>query len=500
LFKAGLVLELGKNVGQARELGAEARAISPEADASFLETLIAYYDKGPSAALDSLACPTTPETHNLRAALLLELQRPGEALAALQSLAQEIRNEETDRLHALSLLLTGNVAAAQVEIAKAIAKRPHWFNIRLTKAIIDYASALSPAVIPRQLPSWPDPVELHFIKQDDESIARMRAAQDAFYELSNITHDSHLRQLLQTWHLASLANDPEKKQDAQAYCGALLANGSPHYYALIWGISRGFKIDYLKNVNTLLRLIGTKKEGLEAALALLTFYMSTKQAPKALKLLDKTKSAFKNRNALSLWHYWRAQALVETGDERAALDTAEEAADPEVIRLVRKDVLEAQVRKSGDRRALSEHLYSSFKETGQGTYLWEYCKAKAASNEWQDVATCADDLLALVGTSDALKVAAVAMFNARRPNDCLSLLDRHRDFFLHGTLPTDMCHLRIQCLRLAGALPRALSTAEAIALEDPSTDNLVMFMDILLAKGDLDRLAVAAKRLAKIRT
>jgi hypothetical protein len=106
--------------------------------------------------------------------------------------------------------------------------------------MIDYLSSLSPAALPDGgAVAWPEPVDWHLVKRDDDSLARLRGAARVFEELTASAEEPEERRMLQAWHLACLANDPEKQGEARNFCRAILEADPTHYRAVMWAVARG---------------------------------------------------------------------------------------------------------------------------------------------------------------------------------------------------------------------------------------------------------------------
>ena len=155
-------------------------------------------------------------------------------------------NAETRRLHALALLLKGNLASAQTQIQSALNEGEKWESVRIASAIIHYFSALSPVAFPKRMVPWPEPVDWAFIRRDDQSLDRLRKAKAKFETLAlQPDRDDESRQLFEVWCLACLANDPDQQVEAQEFCRSLLGKDPTNSKALAWRLARDYDIDLL---------------------------------------------------------------------------------------------------------------------------------------------------------------------------------------------------------------------------------------------------------------
>ncbi len=193
-FEAGMELDAAGDLGRAKQLAQEARSEAPLEDDTRLRALIAYRESGPEAAIKLLQGQTDIESLNFRAGLILETTRADRAKECRVVLDFEGANIEPDadtfRLRALSYLLEKDLDRARLEIQKAVERGPRWVGVRFTSAVVDYFGSLSPATLPDALPpAWPEPVDWHLIRRDDESLARLQIAARTFDELAEATEN-----------------------------------------------------------------------------------------------------------------------------------------------------------------------------------------------------------------------------------------------------------------------------------------------------------------------
>ena len=133
----------------------------------------------------------------------------------------------------------------------ALAERPRWEDIRIAGAIINYFSALAPAVIPDHVVPWPTPVDWSFIRRDTQSIERLRRAKSEFEVLAMHTDKAEERQLFTVWCLACLANDPDRQTEAQEFCRQLLEEDPTNHRAVAWAVARNYDVNLLASERAL---------------------------------------------------------------------------------------------------------------------------------------------------------------------------------------------------------------------------------------------------------
>jgi hypothetical protein len=499
---AGLTLATHSDTSKARELVDEASTIDPAGDHSFARALIAYYEDGPVSALALIKEPKDTETFNLGVAFHLELNDAAEALALIESPPEVIRpNTETRRLRSLALLGAGRLQEAQSEIAAAVDEQPEWEGIRTVKAMVDYYGSLSPAGLPKHSLSWPEPMPWQFIKRDSESVAKLRAAEKHFGALASSGEKLDDQKLLfETWRLACLANDSEKQEEAVNYCKELLGENPAHPYALAWAITRNFDVDFAPSRAALERAVRRRlddegDERIDGALALLGIYLKQGVLREARKLLEKMRPELQRIGATSLYTFWLGQFAIHEGRFDEALAVAHGETNASVRRRIKAMALRAKYIQTGVWKPLSRHLEKCFRKTSAGDYLMELCLLKAERKHWGFVAERSDQLVESVATSDAVSLAAVSLWNARRPTKCLQVLDEHKDMFPGGALPAELARVRIHCRTRSGALAQAVTEAEDLVERDDSTQNIITLMDAQLQKADLRGLAASARKL-----
>ena len=174
--------------------------------------------------------------------------------------------------------------------------------------------------------------------------------------------------------------------------------------------------------------MGSHKQDLERVIALVGLYLKSGKTHEALQLLQRVKRRFLESGAGSIWAFWHAQALVAHGEPEKALEEARDEKDPHINRTIRMIALREIARRSGEWHPYAEHLEACFEETQEGEFLFELCQLKEHLKDWSYVADRAEALIRHVGTAEALRLAAYAAWEARRPQQCLQALEREQSF------------------------------------------------------------------------
>ncbi len=494
-LEASLDMDSGGDVAHARRLADDAQALAPSDGNLRLHALIAYKEGDLDAALRLLDGKEDADSVNLRCGLLLEAGRVDDCRGILmgEDVGEQV-NAETLRLRALVHLADGDIDWAQLAMGRALELAPRWVSNRYTAAVVDYWSAVSPAMQPDRIGAWPEPVDWAFVKRDDESLTRLRRAAATFDDLVRET-DGEERRATQAWRLACLANDPVQLEEASAYCADLLAVDPADFRAIAWAVARNYDIDRKAIETALRRLIFRGKASPSHILALVISYIADRKASKALTLLDDTHPIFEEHGEHALWTSWYAQASVAAGAVAEALQALEGAARQEDMRYVRTLVLRAQARDTKDWSPLVRHLEDSFEETGDVLFLFECCATMYRLGDWTYVADRADLVIDGCATEAALRIVASAAYHGGRYDLCLRLLDGHLHLFAGQKLPPDLRRLKVAALREQGVLVEAVTVAETLAREEPTTENILALMQIYADKGDLAGLALVARQL-----
>ncbi|MCQ3974872.1 MAG: hypothetical protein DPW09_15635 [Anaerolineae bacterium] len=496
-FQSSLELDTTGDLQRVKQLADEARRLAPTNNEIRLRAFIAYMEADLMAAVELLAEQTDLDSLNLRAAILLEMGRIAESqtILALESLGTE-PNAETFRLRALSYLAIKDVSQAQLEIQKALALGPRWESVRFAAATINYFSALSSVALPDRLVPWAEPVDWASVKRDDESLARLRAAAEIFNELAEGTEKTgEERQKAAAWRLACLANDPERQETAISYCRAILTANPANYQTIAWAMARQFDIDLTPSQTALEQLIANGAATVFHIIALLSCYLTSENAQKAIKLLDDTRPTFQKQQAEALWIFWHVQSLVATGDHQAALIAINHSGRQAELRHAQTMVLSALAETSGDWQPVIRHLESSYEETGDPNFLLDSCLLMTRQQEWTYVADRAEHLVVQVATGEAVRLAAVAAHHAGRFKLCLKLLNEYQHCFRQHRLPAELRRLRAFCLFRIGNWSEAITEADALAREEPTPENLLPLAQFYFTKGDTKGLAIATRQI-----
>lgn len=517
-FHAGVLLQQGR-LGEAEARLDDARTIDPDGDDVRWRALIALRTVGVDAALGLLAGREDRASVELRAAVLLGAGRERDALAALDGLDAspgaasnnapgEPAQAEAHRLRALAHRALGDAAAARAEVARALAMAPTWVDTRRLAAELEYHAGLSPAVPPAPAAPWATPIGWELVCVDREGRAHFDAAFRAFTALLDSEEEPDERQDLEAWRLACLANQPERQDEAAAYCRELLAGDPKHPAAILWALGRGLDVDFGPSERALRASLDQEVSGPGGAadaasakasdtshvVALCALYVATGHGAEALDVLDQTRAQFQREGALSVWSHWRVHSFAAAGRNGDAWQVACDL-PPDESRPARAVVLTARAARDGDFAPLAEHLDTSAAATGGARDLLAACEAWAHLGHWDRVAERADALVARVATTSAVHLAAGALYEASRHRECVALVDGHLAQDPVGPAALELRRVRAGARAALGALTGAIEDLEAVAAADDRVATRLHLAQLYVRKGDMRRVAQLARAL-----
>jgi hypothetical protein len=504
-LKAGYILEQRSDfraaLKEANSLVEDASRLDPGSDDSGVRALLSYYVEGVEAALEIIDQPTTIHAFNLKVGLLLQAERVSDALNLITNPPPNIITDaETKRLHAMVLLARGDVQKARRLIAQLSEEYPRRESVRFVSAMINYFSCFSPSALPPRIVVWPQPESWQLVKKDDESRAMMQEAEREFAALSSRSERGEGRhRVLETWRLACLAMDMTRQSEAGEFCQSLLEREPTHHRVLAWALAYNLDIDFAASMQALEELIDSfdrirEPENLEQILSLAGLYLKLDEAGKARNLLRRWEDEFNKAGAGYIWRSWRGQMLASSGETKEALVFARQERDPTLRRSLMLSALRVEAVRSGDWRAHIRYLEKSFRKTKDGEYLFELCWIKSQEEDWEYVADRSETLAESLATADAVRLAAVGLWNSRRPKKCLRLLNKYERLFPGGVLPGDLWRVRVDCEIKTGS-PQAVADAQELVRRDEAAENILTLINAQVRGADLRGAVVAARPL-----
>jgi tetratricopeptide (TPR) repeat protein len=461
-----------------------------------LRAAIIYREEGPEKAIEVLARQTDPEARRLEAALLLETGNFIKAIETLKAVRPGgSRDAEVLRLHAAACLSLGEGEEAFSLAQAALSLQPEWLSVRMAFAIAGYFTSLSPAALPEHVVAWPQPVSWALVRRDDESAERRRrAAEVALKALKEADLDGENRRLLESLHLACLACDSERREEAESFCQELLRRDNLHVPAIAWALGRGFQFDLGKSRRALQRRFNAGRSDLNQTITLVACYLRDNRGQQAASVLQRAREAFEKEGQLGLWLVQEAQLPVskDAQDKFGGASRDLEIAVPGPAGRLAK-VLNAQA--EHNTQELGRLAKTALKE-GSIAAVVEACETLARQRQWGLLAPLAAELVEKIGTADAARMAALAIFNQGRYEECLELLSRAEPLFPGRKLSADLRRLRVETLKRLGRSPEAIALAEQIVRDEKAPEDLLNLVNLHWEKGDLSGAAFHARGLS----
>lgn len=493
---AAYTLNIKDELEIAEKLLNEAVAIDPSADYSVSLALFEYKKKNSDGALEKIKNPLDIDGFNFRLALLFE-RGDKESLSNEISQCRFTINAETKRLKALaSLFFNKDISAALVDIESALHEKPTWESIQIAYGIINYFSALSPAIIPDQLVQFPAPIPWDFIKQDRESIKRLENAAKQFQSLADKLTSGDPRKLsYMIWNLACLANLPSRQSQAKELARRLLSDNLSDLRIISWIIVRDYDIDLKASLDFLIKVGDDIIGNIDMVLSLVHIYTKTGETLPALKLLEKAKSSFIDNNARDLWHYWYSTVLINNKEYDKALDISQGVDHSDLKLFIKADAIRAKARETNEWFELIEHLDRAYEESTDEVSLLEACQLNAYLGKWDYVSSKSGELLRLLKTPVAVELAVKAAWHMDDPKQCLKLIKEYHGVFNEDVLPSDIARIKVYSQIKIGTIPEALIDAEENYKNDNSTVNLLILLEAQARVGDLKSLSLTAREL-----
>lgn len=497
-FEGSIELDITGKTEHPKQLAEQAAILAQTSNEARLRSLIAFRENKPEEAIQYLSTWDDIDSVNLRIALSLDIGdvQQCQSLLNLEIVAND-PTAETFRVRALFFLITKELNKAQLEIQKAIEIKPKWESIKFAEALIHYYSALSVDAFPTPMPISTDPVDWMYIRRDDQSLARLRKASELFQELATLSEKiENVKQNLQIWQLASLANDPEKQEVAANYCYSLLEKDPSNVAAIMWAIARSYEFQIEVSISVLERQIVSDIPPIYQILGLLNCYFVINKPKEAFDLLERTKPNFSDQQADEAWAIALAQAHIVNNTPEAVLKLFERG-DTDLYHRAKLLTFSAIGRKTGDWSQFDDFLKRTYEKTKSPDLLLTRCELKAQQQDWQYVADHIDALLHHFETTDVFRLVVVAIFKTENYRRCIQLLDNYRQLFPFSKLPNDLRRMRVICLHELGTLPEAIYEAEALAKDEPTIGHLITLANLYATKGDLKSVVLVCRRLSE---
>lgn len=476
-LQATFALDGTGDLVSAKRFAAEASRIDRELQPA-VEALIVLKQDGPEAALEFIGDDSdgTQELARIRALCLLHLKRSGDAASVLRKIAEDLE-PETHRLLALCLLAEAQVDEAERNAKIAATRMPDSWIARMTLGIVLYARALSPAVTPSFGP-WPSPTSWALVRRDDASIGRLREAHAAFEGLLTSGQERASRQDIEGWLLACMANDADRRVEAEAFADKVIAVDRTHPSAIAWALARALPFNEDASRKALENLLDAGRGHPFHVVALVGIHMKAGKVAKAAAALKKYKKVFNEAETPGLLAFLQGQIAIR---QFGGTHPETGATGPDLSLSVMRAVNDPD--QSGGNKALVDLAARCLMLKEHSSTLLECLSSLAQRLQWESVVPYADALLERIGTADAVSLAAQATAMTGAYGRSMEILQHCRGAFPGSNLPRDLRRLRIDCLRRLGRPLEAIAEAEDLARDPQARQDAVMAAELHLQHG-----------------
>ena len=331
-----------------------------------------------------------------------------------------------------------------------------------------YLAGISPVGLPNGFPERPAPIDLSFVRQDDESVAARRSAALEFEQLSGPAYDHSADDLacIQARRIACLADNADSRGDATVLARAILAADPLNYRVMIWVLARDLDVAVDASVAALEEKVRHEPANVEEIASLLAAYTRAGRFADGREVLKRTKEVFVRDSAQLLWDSCQSQLA---GIESII---AQEPAGRLETRL-------DQVRSAA--------------ADGEWTARWQQYMLLAQLGRWEEIVPTVDELIASLQTPDAVRIASHALYNTRDFAACVAVLDRAPAMFSKGEVAPDLRRLRVLAQVAVGALPEAIKTAREVFGQSSTRDAFLELSHLYFQVGDFKNLAIFAR-------
>lgn len=482
-----------RDLAGAEALVRQARKFAPNGDYRRIEALIALHGRDdPQGAISEIGEPSSVEDQHLLAGALLATGATEQATDQLRQV--ETPTAETHRLRALIALAKGEFNAAVLEGKQARELATEWESTRFLVAALGYLGTLSPSRRPPQLPDWPKPVDWVFVRRSDHALRELRSSRQELRKLYE-RRQSEAADVaaLQTWLLATLANDPEEQEAARELAATLLSATPTHTGAIAWVVARNYEVDLAPSRAALEAAVEEQDRDLQTYLALFAILLAEDEVAAAESLLESSLDEFETAGEVHLWTAWKTQVLLRKGETEEALTSLDREESPDIW----GEVVARDSRIRGTEDAAIDTLDAAYSDTGSPTLLLHACMLAAEIGKWGFVADRASRLETTFDTAEAAGMAAEALARAGRWREAQETLDRSEGRFPDEKLPPYLRRIRVEAQSRLGAVPDAIREAQEVVAEDPSTPNLLLLARLRSQIGDMPAVATVARELVK---
>lgn len=497
-FRASTALETTGDVQYVEQLLDEAHTYAETTSEKRVRALLLHRSSKTDDALNLLDLLSDTDTHNMRAALLLEVGRREDAHNLIeQTIAENNANAETFRLASLFHLTNSELEIAAASIQKALTLEPNWVRLKFVAGMIHYFQALSPIAVPRVIVDYPLPIDWMLVKYDETSSSHLREAEQLFASLAEVPSKFGQNNVVDTWRLACLMNDHDRQEEALLLCRQMIDTDPTSFPALSWATVRRLDINFDRSRKALEKGRSANTLSLDEILVLAGIYSLKEEFDVALHLLEDTRNHFLEQTADPIWAVWYTQTLIRLDRFNEALHLVQTLPDSEAYDPVRAVVIGHQAIQTQDWKLFVQHHLDSFERTHSPFALLDACMALYQQETWDLFAQYAEQLVDTVGTDEVYRIAITGLYNAQKFERCLILIDRCIEQFRTPRLRQELGQIRVACLRLLGKFAEALEEAQVIVDNNPSISNRMNLITLCYETGDYQAVSFHAQNMVE---
>lgn len=458
-------------VETAETLAREARGYFLPPD-RFLDVLVATSKEGPAIGLDELSEPRTVRERHLKAALLIELSQPDEAMALIGCEPEQSAVDEDERLRLRAIAATIlRLDTAAIEAARQLeARKSHWPAGRRACLIARYFATIS-AALPVKSFDWPEPMPTGFCKDDPashrlrmETISALRAQIDTAVEQEE-------RTWLSVWRLALLCDCDGRREDAQAALDEALVGEAFHPAVVVWGVARRLEMKVPKVTPRLKELADSGDP--TAAAVLVAFRLSRGRIRDARRTVETYRETIA-RLGEGIAEHWEREVQAAGRPPRRRRGARQRS-----HQVVQRGQVDDAASVLTDEGAFPVKRYLA-------------AETLAENSAWEELWQGKDFLVEKVATADAFYLAALAASHVLSADDARGFLATPPEVENEASLSW-IGEMRIRLLADAGDLATAIREAQQVLTND-AHPSFLMLADLSLRVGDLASAASTVER------
>lgn len=465
--------------GRARALLEQLASLAP--DATQATRAILELNQGNfELALASVIGSDSLDAMSVRALVLLHTEKNDEAIALLEALRQP--SIETDRILALSYLVTRRLDAAEGLLRKRLAEEPTRESLRLALAKVLFYKALSPVSWPSSIWEFLAPVEPALVKSQPGDLAKAKEVIQTLQDIVESSQNSQSVLEAKQWLFASLCLFPSgNARDVARKFEEELKQTEPDSLILNWAITYLEVLDDEVLEHRLRILAGPEHSDLQYTVALVNLQLRRGEAHKACEILEEQLVRLGDGRGQSQLKVWLARAYMAAGRRDEAFQLAQGNQDVAEVLLFPDDA-----ESSMEKAAVT--LYERYQSTGNLESLLGAARLKSSLRDWPWLEQLGDQLLTEIQTSEALSIATAAAFNLGNYQRCLELLEQ-ADILAIEFLPR-----KVYAMLALGRLKEAGEAVAQFAATDSDMEALRCQLVYSHASGHTEDLSNLAKR------